>query len=101
VVRAQQLGLPIDLSRGRLQGRRTQEALEARLRYLARFLLVDVRLVVAEELILFKCEVCRFECHLESMGGFWRLLDILQVSPVDFLDEVEGVLQPSLLPVNG
>lgn len=85
MVRAKLLRLAVDLSSGALQWGSAQEALEARLRYLAGLLLVNMRLVIVEELELLGCELGRLKCHLKTVCGLWWLLDTVKVSSVYLL----------------
>ena len=57
---------------------------------------MDVLLVVAEQLVLFECEVCGLERYLDTVGGLWRLFYVFQVSPVYLVNKVERVLQAGL-----
>jgi hypothetical protein len=54
---------------------------------------VDVLLVVMEKLILLTRECCWLECYLKPMCRFGWSLDIFVVTPVNFLDKVECVLE--------
>jgi hypothetical protein len=58
---------------------------------------VHMLLVVAEKLKLLGCEVGRFKCHLETVCRLGWLLDIFDVSPMNFLEKIESVLETGFL----
>jgi hypothetical protein len=60
---------------------------------------VDALLVIGEEFVFLRREAGRFKCYLEPMCRLWRSLDIVVVAPVNFLDKIECVLEPSFLSV--
>jgi hypothetical protein len=61
---------------------------------------MDVRLIIVKQSILLDREACRFKCHLEAVCRFRWSLDIVKVAPMNFLNEVERVLEPCLLPAS-
>jgi hypothetical protein len=97
MVRTKKLLLAIGVSRNLRQWRVAQEALEARLGNLGRLLFVNVLLVVAKEVVLFRREACWFKCYLEFMCRLWWSLDIVVITPLYLLDKVKGVLESSFL----
>jgi hypothetical protein len=52
---------------------------------------VDISLIVIKKFVLLSRESSRFECYLKAVSGLWRPLDILIITPVNFLDKIERV----------
>ena len=59
--------LPVLLGSLASEGRATQEAFEAILRYFGGLLVVDMLLIVVEELVFLPCEGVGFESYFEAM----------------------------------